>query len=108
MFYILFKKAKLSFRFHKSASCFTEKLTSRNTSPVVPPEDKFSGKQRSNENQNMLELLRQMNGSVTDICRIVPMLMVNERPCFLPWRIPTSLIVYVNAISKMISCLEVG
>lgn len=50
----------------------------------------------------MLELVRQMYGSVMDICRIVPMLMVNERPCFLPWRIPASLIVYVNAISKMI------
>ncbi|RLW10307.1 hypothetical protein DV515_00002248 [Chloebia gouldiae] len=31
------------FRLHKSASCFTEKLTFRNTSPVVPPEDEFSG-----------------------------------------------------------------
>lgn len=50
----------------------------------------------------MLELVKQMYGSVMDICRIVPILMVNERPCFLPWRIAASLIVYVNAISKMI------
>lgn len=44
----------------------------------------------------MLELVRQMYGSVMDICRIVPMLMVNERPCFLPWRIPASL----NSVCK--------